>query len=691
MSTVWPRALRAASAILIAMTCVVLDLAGIGSQAQAVTADQWRAGNIISNADFFNGAAMSAPQVAAFLNDKGANCVNSSVPCIKNYTTSTPSTPAESNLCDAMPATSSSSAAQIIDNVGRACGISQKVILVMIAKESGLITTTSPTPSMYQTTTGFACPDTAPCDTAYYGFFNQVYRMARQFKRYAANPTQFGYIAGRYNQILYHPNAACGSSTVYIENQATANLYIYTPYQPNGAALANLYGSGDSCSAYGNRNFWRFYSDWFGAPPAQPAIDPQGALDSATPGADGAVRVQGWGYDGSQPISPVTVRFTADGNPIGSVVANAPKPELAYYGIPGNHGYDITFAVPVHGAVTICATAVNIDGGSDVQVGCRQVTVTHPSIDPIGDLRTATSANGSIAVTGWAADGSDWWQTVTVVFTVNDQLVGYTAANQPFADLAYYGIPGDHGFAAQVPPLVNGDNLVCAYASNILGGSTTSIGCRKVSADVPGSPTGYLENVTQDNAGTVILSGYAFDQSHLYDTVQMVFTMDGVQVGGIPASEPRPELAWYGVPGNHGFRGAVTPTRSGWVTYCATAKNVGPGADKSLGCKTVGLVLPGSPIGAIETVARVGSLATVKGWAWDMSAPLDPITAMVTVNGAITGFTLANQPKPVLAYYGIPGNHGYSIQTAAKAGDSVCVFAFNVGPGENRLLGCEIA
>ena len=46
----------------------------------------------------------------------------------------------------------------------------------------------------------------------------------------------------------------CGTSSVYIQNQATAGLYNYTPYQPNAAALANLYGTGDSCSAYGNRN-----------------------------------------------------------------------------------------------------------------------------------------------------------------------------------------------------------------------------------------------------------------------------------------------------------------------------------------------------------------------------------------------------------------------------------------------------
>ncbi|WP_414171167.1 hypothetical protein [Clavibacter tessellarius] len=112
---------------------------------------------------------------------------------------------------------------------------------------------------------GYGCPDTAACDSLYYGFFNQVYNAAHQFKVYQSTPTRWNYQAGRSNRILWHPNADCGSSQVTIRNQATAGLYIYTPYQPNAAALRNLYGTGDSCSSHGNRNFWRLYTDWFGS------------------------------------------------------------------------------------------------------------------------------------------------------------------------------------------------------------------------------------------------------------------------------------------------------------------------------------------------------------------------------------------------------------------------------------------
>ena len=94
------------------------------------------------------------------------------------------------------------------------------------------------------------------------GFFNQVFGAARRFQYYRANPGQFQFSAQHVNSIAFNPNAACGTSKVYIENTATALLYIYTPYQPNRAALA---GKPDSCSSFGNLNFARLWEQWFGA------------------------------------------------------------------------------------------------------------------------------------------------------------------------------------------------------------------------------------------------------------------------------------------------------------------------------------------------------------------------------------------------------------------------------------------
>lgn len=243
----------------------LVAVAGPAPAAQAADARQFDPGNLISDATFFDGGAMVASEVQGFLDSKVAACL-SGYTCLKNYAQATTTRAAEAGRCNSYLGAPNESAATIITKVGLACGISQKALLVLLEKEQGLVTDTWPTARQYRSATGYGCPDTADCDTAYYGFFNQVYMAALQFKRYAANPTGWNHIAGRVNNIRFHPNVNCGSSAVLIQNQATAGLYNYTPYQPNASALANLYGRGDACGAYGNRNFWRIFTDWFGSP-----------------------------------------------------------------------------------------------------------------------------------------------------------------------------------------------------------------------------------------------------------------------------------------------------------------------------------------------------------------------------------------------------------------------------------------
>lgn len=255
--------------VLIAVLALALVVAGERPRtATAVTGAEFEAGDIISDQVFYNAGTMSSQNIQDFLNLRGSACVPGEMPCLKDYRVDTPATTTESGLCAGIPAMGRASAAQIIYRVAQACGINPQVLIVLIAKESGLVHGTQPTKQRYDAATGFGCPDFQGCDSLYNGLFNQTYRAARQFKVYTQNPARYGYQAGRHNTILYNPITACGSSVVFIKNQATANLYIYTPYQPNAAALANLNGAGDSCSAYGNRNFWRMFNDWFGSPHA---------------------------------------------------------------------------------------------------------------------------------------------------------------------------------------------------------------------------------------------------------------------------------------------------------------------------------------------------------------------------------------------------------------------------------------
>ena len=240
----------------------------------AADLSQFRPGNIIADALFWDAHAMNVTEIQDFLNARVPTCV-AGYTCLKDYRESTrniPGTP----MCSAYAGAPNETAAAIIYKIALACGVSPKVILVTLQKEQGLVTSTKPSPGKFRSAMGAGCPDTAACDANYYGFFNQVHYGSYLLKRYTQPPgtgpgtewtTRFDlrYPVGQVSQVLYYPNSTCGTKSVFIENQATHALYTYTPYTPNAAALAAGYGIGDGCSTYGNRNFFHFYTDWFGS------------------------------------------------------------------------------------------------------------------------------------------------------------------------------------------------------------------------------------------------------------------------------------------------------------------------------------------------------------------------------------------------------------------------------------------
>ncbi|MGV9769744.1 FG-GAP-like repeat-containing protein [Microbacterium sp. NPDC003461] len=224
----------------------------------------FRPGNIITDEVMYSSGTMSTAEIQSFLNLKVPTCRSGYV-CLKDFRQTTSTRAATSWCPGTYQGASNESAAQIISKVSRACGVSEKVLLVMLQKEQGLVTHTWPSDWRYTIAMGYACPDNADCDTAFYGFSYQVYMAASQLKRYTLDSWFNWFPVGRTSNVLWHPNASCGSAPVLIENAATAALYYYTPYQPNQASLAAGYGEGDACSSYGNRNFYNYYTDWFGS------------------------------------------------------------------------------------------------------------------------------------------------------------------------------------------------------------------------------------------------------------------------------------------------------------------------------------------------------------------------------------------------------------------------------------------
>ena len=269
---------------------------------EAISALDFKAGNIIDDGVFYNKNTMTVAEIQAHLNRYmpacdtwGTGAVGSgryingkAVPasttraeyarqmraagntryheppyvCVQNYyenpTTHETLFETKNVIKDGMI-----SAAQIIYNASQKYGINPQVLLVLLKKESYVWGDNWPLKNEYNTVMGYACPDTAPCDSKYFGFYNQVEMAAWQLNYYKEHIYSYNYRPYATNSILYSPTTSCGRKSVYLENLATTSLYIYTPYTPNDAALRNYPGTA-TCGSYGNRNFFMYFSEWFG-------------------------------------------------------------------------------------------------------------------------------------------------------------------------------------------------------------------------------------------------------------------------------------------------------------------------------------------------------------------------------------------------------------------------------------------
>lgn len=127
--------------------------------------------------------------------------------------------------------------------------VSPKFLLVLLQKEQSLIELEDPKQSQLDWATGYGCPDSLACNPYYKGFGKQVNSAALQFRWYmvAPRPGKTWFKEGEtYTFKNKYGTISNEEIEVFIENKATAALYIYTPHVYNG-----------------NYNFWKIWNRYF--------------------------------------------------------------------------------------------------------------------------------------------------------------------------------------------------------------------------------------------------------------------------------------------------------------------------------------------------------------------------------------------------------------------------------------------
>lgn len=257
---------KKASGIALMIASAMMGSFGFSLMATAQAATEYDPGFLLADGNMYTAPKMSVAEIQQFLNDKGRNCRSGNGrTCLKDFKMKAMNYSADKYCPNGYVSSGVETAAQIIYKAAKACNIAPEVILVTLQKEQSLITNAGGSWA-YRATMGFNCPDSSPCAHADFGFQHQVYRGARQFQVYRLAPGYFNHRVKQTSWVGFNPSSHCGGSNVYMQTQATAALYNYTPYQPNSIVLKRGYVSSNGCGTYGNYNFVNYYRQWFGDP-----------------------------------------------------------------------------------------------------------------------------------------------------------------------------------------------------------------------------------------------------------------------------------------------------------------------------------------------------------------------------------------------------------------------------------------
>ncbi len=403
---------------------------------------------------------------------------------------------------------------------------------------------------------------------------------------------------GATNNVLQHnPNAfeqvltyGASNRTAWAENVAkwspasTTADAVFNAYWNSPGHKANILGAGyryigiaSVTGGYASYNTMTFTDK---VDPGQVYVPPVpvGTADSVSI-ANGTIRARGWAFDpGASGVAvPVLVYVNSV---LYSGKADLARADVnAAYGISGSHGFDVSVPAVI-GANSICIYAASVTVGGYKALYCSTLTVAPPS-PPVGHVDLVMLSNGTVAVGGWAYDPAIPATSIPVQININGAWAAAPTAAYARGDVnSAFSIPGNHGFAAFLPPST-GANQVCVWAMSTTGGPNQALGCWTViNTALP--PTGRLDSISRSGS-TVRVTGWAYDPQAPGSSIPLHIYVNGSGSAFSTDTYRGDVNGFYDVSGLHGFDISFSTPSS--ATICEYAISITGGGNTPLDCR----------------------------------------------------------------------------------------------------------
>jgi len=308
------------------------------------------------------------------------------------------------------------------------------------------------------------------------------------------------------------------------------------------------------------------------APPT--AGSPVGEVSTIRSNGPGSVVVSGFVLD-PDTSTPISAVVTVAGQSR-TVVANLAVGGLnSTYSRGDAHGFEATFSGVGGGSISGCARALNQGSGTDLDVGCRSVTM--PGGPPRGSLESAVWDGTNVVASGWSIDPTAVGPTWVELTIDGSARAGVLASGaRPDIGVANPGYGDNHGFSVATSnfSLAPGAHRVCAVGFDLDGGPSAELSnCRTISVAAPPSsrvPKGGWDGA-RGGRRSVSLSGWGIDLGEPSAAVWVWIVVDKKWYFA-PANQNRPWLSWfYPQHGDgHGYSTTIAASR-GRHQVCAAS------------------------------------------------------------------------------------------------------------------------